>query len=180
MINLNNFSNKGGILLEKACLVYIAVNEIATNLFSVYDLDIAKCRKMIYNENRKDNIVRIGSALTASTIEELSYFLGEELLSMDEKEVFLNTVMEANNREILKAWNEERNQIWKEEMTLKNSYKRGIDEGKEEGLQEGIEYNMVSMIKNMLKKKADYNFISEVSGKSIEEIKEIENAMERE
>ena len=110
MINLNNFSNKGGILLEKAYLVYIAVNEIATNLFSVYDLDIAKCRKMIYNENRQDNIVRIGSALTASTIEELSYFLGEELLSMDEKEVFLNTVMEANNREILKAWNEERNQ----------------------------------------------------------------------
>ena len=164
---------------------------------------------MIYNENRKGNIVRIGSALTASTIEELSYFLGEELLSMDEKEAFLNTVMEANNREILKAWNEERNQIWKEEMTLKNSYKRGIDEGKEEGLQEGmekglqkgiekglqegiekglqegiekglqegIEYNMVSMIKNMLKKKADYNFISEVSGKSIEEIKEIERNM---
>ena len=177
LLNLNNFSNKGGILLEKAYLVYIAVNEIATNLFSVYDLDIAKCRKMIYNENRKDNIVRIGSALTASTIEELSYFLGEELLSMDEKEAFLNTVMEANNREILKAWNEERNQIWKEEMTLKNSYKRGIDEGKEEGLQEGIEYNMVSMIKNMLKKKADYNFISEVSGKSIEEIKEIERNM---
>ncbi len=29
---------------------------------------------------------------------------------MDEKEVFLNTVMEANDREILKAWNEERNQ----------------------------------------------------------------------
>ena len=29
---------------------------------------------------------------------------------MDEKEVLLNTVMEANNREILKAWNEERNQ----------------------------------------------------------------------
>ena len=67
---------------------------------------------MIYNENRKDNIVRIGSTLTASTIEELSYFLGEELLSMYEKEVLLNTVMEANNREILNAWNEERNQYW--------------------------------------------------------------------
>ena len=58
---------------------------------------------MIYNENSKDNIVRIGSVLTVSTIEELSYFLGEKLLSMDEKEVFLNTVMEANNREILKT-----------------------------------------------------------------------------
>ena len=177
LINLNNFSNKGGILLEKAYLFYIEAMEVATNLFSVYDLDIAKCREMIYNGSRKDDIVRIGSALTASTIEELSYFLGEELLSMDEKEAFLNTVMEANNREILKAWNEERNQIWKEEMTLKNSYKRGIDEGIEKGLQEGIEYNMVSMIKNMLKKKADYNFISEVSGKSIEEIKEIERDM---
>ena len=192
LLNLNNFSNKGGILLEKAYLVYIAVNEIATNLFSVYDLDIAKCRKMIYNENRKDNIVRIGSALTASTIEELSYFLGEELLSMDEKEAFLNTVMEANNREILKAWNEERNQIWKEEMTLKNSYKRGIDEGIEKGLQEGMEKGLqegmekgineekLSTIKNMLKEKISYETISKVSGKSIEEIKEIENAMGRE
>ena len=127
---------------------------------------------MIYNENRKDNIVRIGSALTASTIEELSYFLGEELPSMDEKEVFLNTVMEANNREILKAWNEERNQIWKEEMTLKNSYKRGIDEG--------INEEKLSMIKNMLEEKIGYETISKVSGKSIEEIKEIENTMRRE
>ena len=176
LINLNNFSNKGGILLEKAYLFYIEAMEVATNLFSVYDLDIAKCREMIYNGSRKDNIVRIGSALTASTIEELSYFLGEELLSMDEKEVFLNTVMEANNREILKSWNEERNQIWKEEMTLKNSYKRGIDEG----LQEGIEYNMVSMIKNMLEEKIGYETISKVSDKSIEEIKEIENTMRRE
>ena len=139
---------------------------------------------MIYNENRKDNIVRIGSALTVSTVEELSYFLGEELLSMDEKEVFLNTVMEANNREILKAWNEERNQIWKEEMTLKNSYKRGIDEGIEKGLQEGMEKGIneekLSTIKNMLKEKISYETISKVSGKSIEEIKEIENAMGRE
>ncbi len=184
LINLNNFSNKGGILLEKAYLFYIEAMEVATNLFSVYDLDIAKCREMIYNGSRKDNIVRIGSVFTASTIEELSYFLGEELLSMDEKEAFLNTVMEANNREILKAWNEERNQIWKEEMTLKNSYKRGIDEGKEEGLQEGIEKGIneekLSMIKNMLDEKASYDFISKVSGKSIEEIKEIENTMRRE
>ena len=164
MINLNNFSNKGGILLEKAYLFYIEAMEVATNLFSVYDLDIAKCREMIYNGSRKDDIVRIGSALTASTIEELSYFLGEELLSMDEKEAFLNTVMEANNREILKAWNEERNQIWKEEMTLKNSYKRGIDEGIEKGLQEGIEYNMVSMIKNMLEEKIGYKTISIIGG----------------
>ena len=29
---------------------------------------------------------------------------------MDGKEAFLNTVKEANNREILKAWNEEKNQ----------------------------------------------------------------------
>ena len=48
--------------------------------------------------------------------------------------------MEANNREILKAWNEERNQIWKEEMTLKNSYKRGIDEGLQEGMEKGLPF----------------------------------------
>ena len=91
---------------------------------------------------------------------------------MDEKEAFLNTVMEANNREILKAWNEERNQIWKEEMILKNSYKKGIDEG--------INEEKLSTIKNMFKEKISYETISKVSGKSIEEIKEIENTMGRE
>ena len=56
LINLNNFFNKGGILLKKAYLVYIAVNEIATNLFSVYNLDIAKCRKWYIMKRREKSV----------------------------------------------------------------------------------------------------------------------------
>ena len=56
LINLNNFSNKGGILLEKAYLFYIEAMEVATNLFSVYNLDIAKCRKWYIMKRREKSV----------------------------------------------------------------------------------------------------------------------------
>lgn len=43
--------------------------------------------------------------------------------------------------------------------------------------EEGKEENTISIIKSMLTKKTDYKFISEITGKTIEEIKEIENNM---
>ena len=74
LINLNNFFNKGDILLEKAYFVYIAVNEIATNLFSVYDLDIAKCRKW-YIMKRKEKSV---SGKSIEEIKEIENAMGRE------------------------------------------------------------------------------------------------------
>ena len=44
----------------------------------------------------------------------------------------------------------------------------------------GIESNTKEMIENMLKKNTDYEYISEISGKTIEEIKEIEENMKEE
>ena len=43
--------------------------------------------------------------------------------------------------------------------------------------EEGKEENTISIIKSMLNKKTDYKFISEITGKTIKEIKEIENNM---
>ena len=74
LINLNNFFNKGDILLEKAYVVYIAVHEIATNLFSVYDLDIAKCRKW-YIMKRKEKSV---SGKSIEEIKEIENAMGRE------------------------------------------------------------------------------------------------------
>jgi hypothetical protein len=45
------------------------------------------------------------------------------------------------------------------------------------GIQQGIDKNTTSMIKSMLENNADYEFISKVSNKSIDEIKEIEKSM---
>ena len=53
----------------------------------------------------------------------------------------------------------------------------GIAEGRAEGRAEGIAQEKINNIKAMLENKADYEFISKVSGKTIDEIKEIENSM---
>ena len=82
------------------------------------------------------------------------------------KERFLNSIRAVNgDEEIVAAYRNERNERWKRE-----SIENGIRE-------EGKEENTISIIKSMLNKKADYKFISEITGKIIEEIKEIENNM---
>ena len=53
----------------------------------------------------------------------------------------------------------------------------GLAEGRKEGRKEGIESNTIEIIQNMLNKRIDYETISEISGKTVEEIKVIENNM---
>jgi len=48
------------------------------------------------------------------------------------------------------------------------------NDGLNTGISQGIETTIVNTIKSMLENKADYEFISKVTGKTIEEIKEIE------
>lgn len=82
------------------------------------------------------------------------------------KERFLNSIRAVNgDEEIVAAYRNERNERWKRE-----SIENGLRE-------EGKEENTISIIKSMLTKKTDYKFISEITGKTIEEIKEIENNM---
>ena len=52
-----------------------------------------------------------------------------------------------------------------------------IEQGIKEGIEQGIEDNKKEVIINMLKEKSDYEFISKITGKTIEEIKEIESSM---
>ena len=53
------------------------------------------------------------------------------------------------------------------------------EEAIEEGRAEGVESSKIEMIKNMLEENTDYSYISKISGKTVEEIKEIENNMNK-
>ena len=119
---------------------------------------------------------------------------------MEEKEEFLRCIKMANrNGDLYREWISKLNGEMKYEMTLENvkkealliGEKQGIEEGEEkgfkkgvkkgkiegiqEGLQKGAEESKKEVIINMLKRKLDYDTISEVTGKTIEEIKEIES-----
>ena len=113
---------------------------------------------------------------------------------MEEKEKFLNTIKEVNDDErVLEDWMweehyrlkeiDERNTALQEgreegfklghEEGIEQGIKEGIKEGIEQGIEQGIEDNKKEVIINMLKKEMDYNVISEITGKTIDEIKEI-------
>ena len=114
---------------------------------------------------------------------------------MEEKEKFLNTIKEVNDDErVLEDWMweehyrlkeiDERNTALQEgreegfklghEEGLEQGIKEGTEQGIKEGIEQGIEDNKKEVIINMLKGKSDYEFISKITGKTIDEIKEIE------
>ena len=66
--------------------------------------------------------------------------------------------------------------MWQEyykEKGLKDGRKLGLKQGREQGLEQGREQERQTMVLNMLKKKTDISFISEVTGLSKEQIEKI-------
>ena len=93
---------------------------------------------------------------------------------MEEKENLRKTYEDINDdTHILKSWIVEDNLRWKFEEQEYNGYQKG----KLEGIEQGAESKTIEMIKNLLLQDIDYNIISSASGKTIEEIKEIEKNM---
>ena len=89
---------------------------------------------------------------------------------MEEKDKFLRDIQEkSRDKDILEGI--------KFEDSMEYRFKLVEDDAFERGIEQGIEEYKVTMIKSMLENNADYEFISKVSGKSIEEIKEIEKSM---
>ena len=66
---------------------------------------------------------------------------------------------------------------WEKEKMDKMVQDNLIELAEERGKEEGIENSKLEMIKNLLLQNIDYNVISNASGKTIEEIKEIEKSV---
>ena len=87
---------------------------------------------------------------------------------MEEKESLIKTIEEVNNdKEIITEWMREENARLKHAGEMRYARDEGVDQG--------IEDTKLELIKNMIIKKYSYDDISEITGKTIEEIKEIEN-----
>ena len=103
---------------------------------------------------------------------------------MEEKEHFLNTVREANDdRKILREWQlqDAKLKIIEENNAEKRRiHKEGIKQGKKEGKIEGAEEKSLEVITSLLKQKIDYNVIANATGKTIGEIKKIEETITEE
>ena len=167
-LNINTFKTFTGKPVEKISLCETETGMIVSNLLSFCNIDVALCRKLVYNLGieKVSKAIRWGAIITSKSIKEISSVLGDDILSMEEKEKFLNTIKEVNDDErVLEDW------MWEEHYRLKEIDERNT--ALQEGREEGIEDNKKEVIINMLKKEMDYNVISEITGKTIDEIKEI-------
>ena len=137
----------------------------------MYDRDVRELPKEI----------RWGAILIENDIGVISKILGEDMLTMEEKENLLNTMKEVSNDEgIYTEYLAREFSKLKEVNQLYHAREEGLAEGHKLGQAEGASSKELEVIKNMLGEKADYNFISKVTGKTIEEIKEIENKINEE
>ena len=168
-LNINTFKTFTGKPVEKISLCETETGMIVSNLLSFCNIDVALCRKLVYNLGieKVSKAIRWGAIITSKSIKEISSILGDDILSMEEKEKFLNTIKEVNDDErVLEDW------MWEEHYRLKEIDARNT--ALQEGREEGIEDNKKEVIINMLKEKSDYEFISKITGKTIDQIKEIE------
>ena len=134
----------------------------------------------MYNNTNKiknaSKLERWGALLYCSIddIELISKLLGDDLLTMEAKEKFIVRIKDANSKDrIVQGWMVEENN----RLRLLGQLAYAKDEGIDEGVKKGIKEKELEVIKAMLKKNLGYNTISEVTNKSIEEIKKIEATM---
>lgn len=128
---------------------------------------------MVYNV---DNLrllpkaIRWGAIIGSNNLEQIDYILGDDMLSMEDKKKFMKTVKEIHYKEdILEDWMIEQHERWK--------YEDEMETARQDGIEEGIDANNREVIINMLKENIAYEIISKVTGKKIDEIKEIEESI---
>ncbi len=182
-VNINSDESKKEILPERKIeLRYCDNNEDAFPNFKILLKNLDRYRELWYNKSRKlrfDEVFLV--ALTSKNYIEL-YNVLETILSTDELNDFIWSVIEMNEDNfILHNWQKEKfDKLIAENMkedAIQEGLEQGLEQGMELGLEKGRETKAVEVIKAMLNKKMSHQDISDISGKSIKEIEEIEKSM---
>ena len=167
LLNLNLINNSDGSALENCGLCSYSTKEKISDIYEISNLDLEKSRYLVYNNDieKLPKHVRWGAILLEDTIEGILKILGKDMMSMEDKKEFETKIRELNDDErIMEQW------------VADESARLAFADEKETAYCDGIEDNRREVIINMLKAKADYNFISQVTGKTIEEIKEYQKS----
>lgn len=122
-------------------------------------------------ESLRDDEIWLAS-LTANSFLELSEMLTDVLSDKDRNRLVSEAIRMSKWNFNLHEWNKEKmDELVKDETEriYREEREKAVKEGHKEGLEEGIEMT----IRNMLENDATLEFISKVSGKSIDEIEKI-------
>jgi len=136
-----------------------------------YNEDASEFEKFIglfYEENKDKAKILVEGNMDMEDIYEKILENSDEIIGIYDKE--------SHDRETRKAYLEEKTKE-ATEIGLKRGMKRGmkigIEQGIEKGIEKGAKEKTIELIKNMLKENVDIEFISRVSGLTIEEINNI-------
>ncbi len=203
-LNLNASEEEDKKVGLSSLVEYDRINKVITSdRIEKYSANLAYFYDLYYNGDEEMSFSAVFMAgLMSKKYTEL-YEIMSKILSEDEVNKFMEDVITMTNEELLyniHYWEKEKMDALVEHNIKEDARKTGHEqgfseglaegkaeglsegrtEGRAEGITEGIESNKIEMIKNMLKENTDYEYISKISGKTVEEIKKIEKSMKEE
>lgn len=175
-INFNNYPNSNGKSINRFYMIDIDdIENRLSNSYSIMNIDIAKCYKLVYNKDNLEGISeleKLSAIIGCEYLEDVASILERGKISMDkkEKEKLLKEIKaKIKDKDILEAI--------KLENSIDDRFKMIEAMALETGLQQGREENTVEIIKTMLDNNSSYEYISKITGKSKEEIDSIAKNM---
>ena len=196
-LNLNASDEEDKDIGLSSIVEYDRINKVITSdRIEKYSANLAYFYDLYYNGGEEMKFSEIFMAGLMSTKYTELYEIMSKILTEKELSKFMEDVIAMTNEELLyniHYWEKEKMDALVEHNIKEDARKtgheqgfsegltegkaEGLAEGRKEGRKEGIESNTIEIIQNMLNKRIDYETISEISGKTVEEIKVIENNM---
>ena len=179
-LNFNTFSNINDKEVHKG---YYSDEDgnILNNLLTFWNIDIVKSYEKVYNNiecvQKLPKAVRWGALLymNVNDIEMIKKVIGDDLLTMEQRVKLVSRIGDViDDKRIIQEWMVIENNRLREQNILETAKEDAMEEGFKEGIEQGTENNKIEIIQKMLLKNTNYEFISEITGKNIEEIKKIE------
>ena len=161
-ININNYTR-----FNKPILDYKIINNnygyVYLDSLKIYELDIEKCNKLYYNDRiRKRRYLKWGALFSCTNLNDISLIL-DELLTKKEKDIIMEKLNKITKEDYIMSE--------AEALRLDDMFRRSIrKEGLIKGKSIGIEERNRDIIKKMLDNNDTYEYISKITGKSINEI----------
>ena len=188
IIQLNiNALEKNKICSEREIVQYDKITKkIICENPKVYIKYIENYRELYYNGDRKRETIWFAFFSTRTYVEAYNILL--ELYDEKKAQILMEEVIVLNSNDaLLHEWEKEKFIAYETycatmdatKEALAKGMEKGIEQGIEQGIERGMENESNEIIKNILSKNMDINLISEVTNKSLEEIKKIEEKMQQ-
>ena len=167
-INLNNYDiSRDNRFIVVNRLIDIKTHREYHPILEIIDVNLAKLQKEDYNKLKKNEIEYLLYLLVCNDEEELrKVYNGDDLMEKMIAEAKILT----DNFDLLLYYD-------REKLKKQEEYELGEEAGKEIGFKEGVSQNKKELTINMLRENASVDFISKVTGLSIEDINELKKEL---